>query len=130
MIDIRLLYVFTMLSCMFAMLSLLPLLTLSAPSVQLSSSYGKSTNLATHSQVGRNIPGTLVMTYFVDWAPRANMNFGLFDFIDFAFALPDADFKLAFDSPDAPTLLRNLVSSAHAASTSVKLSIGGWTGSQ
>lgn len=69
------------------------------------------------------------MTYFVDWAPRANMNFGLFDFIDFAFALPDANFKLVFDSPDASALLRDLVSNAHAASTSVKLSIGGWTGS-
>ncbi|KAG2077302.1 glycoside hydrolase family 18 protein [Suillus decipiens] len=57
------------------------------------------------------------------------MNYALFDYIDFAFALPDAAFKLVFDSPDASTLLRNLVTDAHAAGTSVKLSIGGWTGS-
>ncbi|KAG1815525.1 glycoside hydrolase family 18 protein [Suillus subaureus] len=57
------------------------------------------------------------------------MNFALFDCIDFAFAFPDAEFKLIFDSSDAPTLLRNLVTAAHAAGTLVKLSIGGWTGS-
>ncbi|KAG1866495.1 glycoside hydrolase family 18 protein [Suillus subalutaceus] len=69
------------------------------------------------------------MTYFVDWAPPTNMNFALFDCIDFAFALPNAEFKLVFDSPDAPTLLRKLVTDAHAAAKLVKLSIGGWTGS-
>ncbi|KAG2042312.1 glycoside hydrolase family 18 protein [Suillus americanus] len=57
------------------------------------------------------------------------MDFALFDCIDFAFALPDAEFKLVFDSPDASTLLHNLVTDAHAAATLVKLSIGGWTGS-
>lgn len=70
------------------------------------------------------------MTYFVDWAPRDHMNFALFDSIDFAFALPDSEFKLTFDSPNAPTMLQKLVTDAHAASTLVKLSIGGWTGSQ
>lgn len=124
--------VFTMLSCMFATLSILPLLTLSAPSIQLSSSYG-SANLASRSQVERSatsMAAPLVMTYFVDWAPRSNMNYDLFDSIDFAFALPTADYNLMFDSPDAPSLLRQLVTDAHASSTLVKLSIGGWTGSQ
>jgi chitinase len=72
----------------------------------------------------------LVMTYFVDWAPRSNMNYDLFDSIDFAFALPNAEFNLIFDTADAPSLLRKLVAEAHASSTLVKLSIGGWTGSQ
>lgn len=131
-IYFRLLSVFTMLSCMFATLSILPLLTLSAPSIQLSSSYA-SANLATRSEVERSatdMAQTLVMTYFVDWAPRSNMNYALFDYIDFAFALPDAEYKLIFDSPDAPSLLHKLVAEAHASSTFVKLSIGGWTGSQ
>ncbi|KIK42540.1 glycoside hydrolase family 18 protein [Suillus luteus UH-Slu-Lm8-n1] len=57
------------------------------------------------------------------------MNYDLFDSIDFAFALPTADYNLIFDSPDAPALLRKLVTDAHASSTLVKLSIGGWTGS-
>ncbi|KAG1783219.1 glycoside hydrolase family 18 protein [Suillus placidus] len=57
------------------------------------------------------------------------MNYALFDCIDFAFAFPDAQFNLIFDSPDAPTLLHNLVVEAHAAGTLVKLSIGGWSGS-
>ncbi|KAG1755573.1 glycoside hydrolase family 18 protein [Suillus lakei] len=57
------------------------------------------------------------------------MNYALFDWIDFAFALPNAEYQLVFDSPNAPALLHGLVADAHAAGSCVKLSIGGWTGS-
>lgn len=135
-IPLSIYYVFTMLSCTFVTLFFLPLLTLSAPSIQFPSSFGNNLQLAnvpTHTEVERSpadVLGSYVMTYFVDWAPRDNMNYALFDFIDFAFALPDAEFKLIFDSDNAPAMLRKLVKEAHGANTMVKLSIGGWTGSQ
>ncbi|KAH7887638.1 glycoside hydrolase family 18 protein [Phlebopus sp. FC_14] len=58
------------------------------------------------------------------------MDFSFFDIIMFAFALPDSNYNLAWDTDNAPYLLRSLVSSAHQAGSSVMLSIGGWTGSQ
>jgi chitinase len=75
------------------------------------------------------------MAYYPDWAssslPPENIDFGRFDWIDFAFALPDQSFALTWDDPsNAPALLQRLVTSAHGAGKFVKLSIGGWTGSQ
>jgi len=76
----------------------------------------------------------LVMAYYPDWAgldcPPEKINFTLLDWIDFAFALPNENFNLTWDSDDAPDLLRRLVDTAHAGGTKVKLSIGGWTGSK
>ena len=77
----------------------------------------------------------LVMGYYPDWAypafPPENIDFRRYDWIDFAFALPDADFALVWDDMDSgPKLLERLVTAAHARGSKVKLSIGGWTGSQ
>jgi hypothetical protein len=77
----------------------------------------------------------LVMAYYPDWAsyslPPEKIDFGRFDWIDFAFALPDQSFALTWDDPlNAPALLQRLVTSAHDAGKFVKLSVGGWTGSQ
>lgn len=77
----------------------------------------------------------LVMAYYPDWAadafPPEKIDFGRFDWVDFAFAVPGADFNLTWDgSDDAPDLLRRLVSRAHAKNKKVKLSVGGWTGSR
>lgn len=77
----------------------------------------------------------LVMGYYPDWAYPAfspeNIDFRRYDWIDFAFALPDADFALVWDDMDSgPKLLERLVTAAHAGGSKVKLSIGGWTGSQ
>jgi len=102
-------------------LSLLPLLALSAPSLQFPSAL----------QAANSDIRPLVMTYYVDWAPRSNIDFSQFDYIDFAFALPDERFALTWDVPNAAQLLRDLVTDAHTSgSTKVKLSIGGWTGSR
>ncbi|KAH0839900.1 glycoside hydrolase family 18 protein [Lanmaoa asiatica] len=70
------------------------------------------------------------MTYYADWAPPKSIDYSLFDTVIFAFALPDQDFQLSWDTDQAPTLLANIVPAAHAASTKVMLSIGGWTGSR
>jgi hypothetical protein len=76
----------------------------------------------------------LVMAYYPDWAGSSfqpeNIDFSRFDWIDFAFALPDQNFNITWDDPTAPMLLQRLVSAAHAKDKNVKLSIGGWTGSQ
>ena len=77
----------------------------------------------------------LVMGYYPDWAypafPPENIDFRRYDWIDFAFALPNADFALVWDDMDSgPKLLERLVTAAHAGGSKVKLSIGGWTGSQ
>ena len=77
----------------------------------------------------------LVMAYYPDWAsgslPPEKIDYGRFDWIDFAFALPDQSFALTWDDPvNAPALLDRLVASAHDAGRRVKLSIGGWTGSR
>jgi hypothetical protein len=77
----------------------------------------------------------LVMGYYPAWAypafPPENIDFRRFNWIDFAFALPDADFALVWDDMDnGPKLLERLVTAAHAGGSKVKLSIGGWTGSQ
>lgn len=77
----------------------------------------------------------LVMGYYPDWAgkehPPEKIDFGRFDWIDFAFAVPDQNMTLSWDgSDDAPDLLRRLVSRAHENGKRVKLSVGGWTGSK
>ena len=77
----------------------------------------------------------LVMGYYPDWAypafPPENIDFKRYDWIDFAFALPNADFALVWDDMDrGPELLDRLVTAAHARGSKVKLSIGGWTGSR
>lgn len=71
-----------------------------------------------------------IMTYYADWAPPQSFDCSLFDVIIFAFALPDKNFQLAWDSEQAPDLLARLVPVAHGNLTSVSLSIGGWTGSK
>ncbi|OSD04163.1 glycoside hydrolase family 18 protein [Trametes coccinea BRFM310] len=75
------------------------------------------------------------MAYYPDWAadafPPEKVDFGRFDWIDFAFAVPDAQGNLTWDgSDDAPDLLQRLVTRAHQAGKNVKLSVGGWTGSR
>ncbi|KAK7061836.1 MPN domain-containing protein [Favolaschia claudopus] len=77
----------------------------------------------------------LVMAYYPDWAgssfPPERIDFNRFDWIDFAFAIPNKDASLSWDDPDtSPALLSRLVRAAHAKGKKVKLSIGGWTGSQ
>ena len=75
------------------------------------------------------------MAYYPDWVssayPPEKIDFGRSDWIDFAFAVPDGNFALAWDgADDAPDTLRRLVQSAHASGKHVKLSVGGWTGSR
>lgn len=71
--------------------------------------------------------------YYADWAggylAPESVDWSIFDVVDFAFALPTADFGLEFTQWDSSDLLTRLVSGAHAAGKRVKLSIGGWTGS-
>lgn len=77
----------------------------------------------------------LAMAYYPDWAGESllpeDVDFSRFDWIDFAFGLPDESFGITWDNPTvAPNLLKRLVSTAHDAGKYVKLSVGGWTGSK
>jgi chitinase len=74
----------------------------------------------------------LVMAYYPDWASfdPEKIDFKRFDWIDFAFAVPDRKFNIKWDDPKAPEMLRRLVSAAHAGNKKAKLSIGGWSGSK
>ncbi|KAF9484028.1 glycoside hydrolase family 18 protein [Pholiota conissans] len=74
------------------------------------------------------------MAYYPDWLGTSfspsQIDFMLFDWIDFAFAVPNENFELTWDEASAPQLLKELVTAAHGAGRKVKLSIGGWTGSK
>ncbi|KAG8936045.1 hypothetical protein FRC02_004958 [Tulasnella sp. 418] len=76
----------------------------------------------------------MMMAYYPDWAgrtmPPEKVDFDRFDWVDFAFAVPDANFNLKFTQDDSEDLLRRLVIAAHAKNKGVKLSVGGWTGSK
>ncbi|KAI0269122.1 glycoside hydrolase superfamily [Gloeopeniophorella convolvens] len=89
---------------------------------------------ATHSST--NTPtAPLMMAYYPSWVadafPPENIDLSLFDWIDFAFAVPDQNFALDWDGSDsAPEILARLVPLAHSQGKKVKLSIGGWDGSK
>ncbi|KIP02119.1 glycoside hydrolase family 18 protein [Phlebiopsis gigantea 11061_1 CR5-6] len=75
------------------------------------------------------------MAYYPDWTsaafPPEKVDFGRYDWVDFAFAVPLSDFSLGWDgSDDDPDVLRRLVAAAHQAGKKVKVSVGGWTGSK
>jgi len=77
----------------------------------------------------------LVMAYYPAWVadtfPPERVNFSLFDWIDFAFAVPNANYSLDWDGSErAPDTLMRLVDVAHQRGTKVKLSVGGWSGSK
>lgn len=92
-----------------------------------------SSTTSTSRPASAQVP--LVMAYYPDWVgadyPPENIDFSRFDWIDFAFAVPDQNMALSWDGSDnAPDLLTRLVSLAHANGKHVKLSVGGWTGSK
>jgi len=84
----------------------------------------------THSLLHRSPLRPRIMTYYPDWAPPDSIDYSLFDTVIFAFALPDQNYQLRWDSDQAPSLLAGIVPAAHAAASKVSLSIGGWTGSR
>ncbi|KAJ7228536.1 glycoside hydrolase [Mycena pura] len=76
----------------------------------------------------------LVMGYYSDWEasslPPEKVDFTRFDWIDYAFAIPK-NLSLTWDDPEmSPQFLQRLVDAAHRKGARVKLSIGGWSGSQ
>lgn len=73
-----------------------------------------------------------MIAYFPSWASDYSpemITYALYDWIDFAFAIPDINFNLTWDGSEAPALLNRLVKGCHVNDTKAKLSIGGWGGS-
>ncbi|KAF9019243.1 glycoside hydrolase [Hymenopellis radicata] len=68
------------------------------------------------------------MAYYPDWVgiEPESVDFSLFDWIDFAFALPTESFELNWDD-SAAVLLKKIVAAAHKG---IKITIGGWTRSK
>lgn len=114
-----------------------------------STSAAQSTSQAAHST---SVEGTVVAAYYADWAaaqlPPEAIDWSRFNWIDFgesregekakrrsltrpsaAFAVPDENFDLVFTQGNSEDLLHRLVAAGHAQGRSVKLSVGGWTGS-
>jgi chitinase len=113
---------------------ILKILPLPQPPPISSTAPEEPTDLPQISNSAQPLPGPLVMGYYPDWAvdtfPPEKLDFGRYDWVDFAFAVPTASFGLEWDDPDAGNILMRLVSAAHLARSNVKLSIGGWTGSR
>jgi chitinase len=117
--------------------SYIPLTSTIVPSPTTTASEAASTAAGTLSIPSSLAAGNdkIVAAYYPDWAgpnfPPEKIDFARFDWIDFAFALPNAQFGLEWDNEDGtPALLRRLVTAAHAKGKKVKLSVGGWTGSK
>ncbi|KZT62911.1 glycoside hydrolase family 18 protein [Calocera cornea HHB12733] len=97
--------------------------------ISTSSTSAASTSTSTAAPASDKV----VAAYYSDWAADIitpeQVDFDRFNWMDFAFAIPDENFNLQFTEDDSEDLLRRLVKAAHAKGKGVKLSIGGWTGS-
>lgn len=106
----------------------------SASSGRITSAPASTLSQPPGSVTAQGSASPLVMAYYPDWVgasfPPEKIDCTLFDWVDFAFALPDKNFNLVWDSEEAPLLLHRLVDAMHAAGKKVKLSVGGWTGSK
>lgn len=71
--------------------------------------------------------------YWPDWAasalPASSIDFRKFDIVNYAFALPTAEFGLTIPTDPSGGLLRGFVKACHAGNTKAVLSLGGWGGS-
>ena len=78
-------------------------------------------------------PTPLMMAYYPSWVadtfPPERIDFSRFDWIDFAFAVPDENYALVLGENESDVLLR-LVGLAHGVGKKAKLSVGGWDGSK
>ncbi|KAK4687144.1 chitinase, partial [Tremellales sp. Uapishka_1] len=105
---------------------------LSSSSASSSTSTKTSTSASSTSTL-KPIGSTILAGYYPDWSgwylTPEDVDWSKFDIMDFAFALPTADYDLEFTQDDSSDLLTRLVKTGHAAGKRVKLSIGGWTGS-
>ncbi|KAF8318164.1 glycoside hydrolase [Clavulina sp. PMI_390] len=106
-------------------------------SASLTSLTPSSSSSGPPAPVATGNPSTPVLaTYYADWTSSdllpEQIDFGRFDWVDFAFAVPTADFNLTFTEDDSVSLLTRLVKLAHTANPPkrVKLSVGGWDGSK
>lgn len=95
--------------------------TTSAPSP---SATGVDTKTATNK---------IMAGYWPDWVnsnfPPAQIDFTKFDMLNYAFALPTAQFDLSIPTDPSGGLLRSFVKACKAGDTKALLSIGGWGGS-
>lgn len=71
--------------------------------------------------------------YWSDWSsssfPATSIDYSKFDIVNYAFAIPTANFDLSIPTDPSGNLLRGFVKACKAGNTKALLSIGGWGGS-
>ncbi|TKY86996.1 hypothetical protein EX895_003673 [Sporisorium graminicola] len=88
------------------------------------------TNDASESRTSTNMT---MAGYWPDWVasalPASSIDFTKFDILNYAFALPTADFSLSIPTDPSGNTLRGFVKACKAGNTKAMLSLGGWGGS-
>lgn len=81
----------------------------------------------------RTSTNKLMAGYWADWTastlPATSIDFSKFDIVNYAFALPTAEFDLWIPTDPSGNLLRGFVKAAKAGNAKPMLSLGGWGGS-
>ncbi|GAA5944465.1 glycoside hydrolase family 18 protein [Sporobolomyces koalae] len=107
-------------------------------STSTSTSTPSSTSVASESTAastmwprsGKQIAGG----YYPDWEgdnlPPEQINYKMFDLINFSFAIPDEKHNVAFQGWNSGDLLNRVVKYAHGNGSKVLIAIGGWTDSK
>ncbi|GAC95058.1 chitinase [Pseudozyma hubeiensis SY62] len=110
----------------------------SSSSASASASASTSTSSASASPTNsangnRTSTGKTMAGYWADWTastlPASSIDFTKFDIVNYAFALPTANFDLSLPTDPSGNTLRSFVKAVHAGNSKAVLSLGGWGGS-
>lgn len=124
-----------MLSSTLSSLPVIASTTILSTSAQVTAS--ATTSAAASGATGlstRALNAQMNIAYYPDWIywtlPPSAIDYSQFDCLDYAFGLLDSNYNIILSSDNSGGIMRDLVSHVHAAGKLVRLSIGGWTGSQ
>ena len=114
-------------------------LSSSASSSSVAPASGTATTSATppsptSANETRTSTNKIMAGYWPDWVassfPATAIDFSKFDIVNYAFALPTANFDLSIPTDPSGGLLRSFVKACKAGDTKAVLSLGGWGGSR
>ncbi|KAJ9476208.1 putative Sporulation-specific chitinase 2 (putative) [Pseudozyma hubeiensis] len=99
-------------------------------STSTSSAPPSPTNSANDTRTSTN---KTMAGYWADWTastlPASSIDFTKFDIVNYAFALPTANFDLSLPTDPSGNTLRSFVKAVQAGNSKAVLSLGGWGGS-
>ncbi|GAA5992699.1 hypothetical protein JCM10908_006887 [Rhodotorula pacifica] len=102
--------------------------TTSKPATTTTTTTTSAAPTATGWPAEKAIAGAYYASWVSDTLSPSQINYRLFDVINFAFAIPTADGIVTLDDWSG-TILQQVVAGAHAQKTKVVISIGGWSDS-